>query len=74
MTIMEKFIEILKTDHDKAFDFIANNAWNFSKDELKDIIKELLYAIYSEVDDIDQKSIFECAVNELEEWYTEAQR
>lgn len=46
--IMKQFVEILKNNPDKAYDFIANNAHMFSKYELADIIKELLYGIYSE--------------------------
>lgn len=45
---MNQFVEILKNNPDKAYDFIANNAHMFSKYELVDIIKELLYGIYSE--------------------------
>lgn len=43
---MKEFIETLKNNPDGAFDFICNNYYKMSKDELKDIIKELLYAIH----------------------------
>lgn len=42
---MKEFVEVLKNNPDKAFDYISNNYYKFSKDELKDIIKELLYSI-----------------------------
>lgn len=45
---MNQFVEILKNNPDHAYDFIANNAYMFSDYELANIIKELLYGIYSE--------------------------
>lgn len=48
--IMNQFMEILRNDPNKAYDFIANTYWNMSKGELADIIKELLYAIYHEAE------------------------
>ena len=45
-TMMEQFINCLKNNPDHAFDFIANEYYKFSKDELKDMCKELLYGIY----------------------------
>ena len=47
---MQQFMEILRNDPNKAYDFIANNSYMFSKYELVDIIKELLYAIYHEAE------------------------
>lgn len=69
--LMKQFIEILRNDHDKAFDFIANNAWQFSKDELRNICKELVYGIYKSVEDVDQDSLFENVADELFDWYSE---
>lgn len=48
--IMNEFMEILRKNPNKAYDFIANTYWNFEKCELADIIKELLYAIYHEAE------------------------
>ena len=42
---MKEFVEVLKNNPNGAFDYISNNYYKFSKDELKDIIKELLYSI-----------------------------
>ena len=44
--VMVKFIEVLKTNPNHAYDFIANNYWKFSKEELASVAKELLYAIH----------------------------
>lgn len=44
---MNEFIEILKNNPNHAYDFISNNYYKMSKDELKDIIKELLYVIHT---------------------------
>lgn len=66
--LMKQFIEILRNDHGKAFDFLANNAWKFSKDELRNISKELVYGIYMHVGDMDQDSLFEEVAEELEDY------
>lgn len=47
-TMME-FTEILKNEPQKAYDFICNNYYIFSKDKLADIIKELLYSLHYHV-------------------------
>ena len=46
---MEKHLEefLQSTVSDKSYDYIANNYYNFTKEELKDIILELLYAIHT---------------------------
>ena len=76
MENMKEFIEILRNEPDKAFDFIANNGWKFSKTELVDIAKELLYGIYHETEwglivKADHDKILKNAADELEEIYTE---
>ena len=43
--MMEQFIDCLRNNPDHAFDFIANEYYKFSKDELKDICKELLFIL-----------------------------
>lgn len=47
---MMQFMETLRNNPDNAYDFIANNSHMFSKYELADIIKELLYGIYYEAE------------------------
>lgn len=49
--IMRNFVETLETELARkeecsAYDFIVENYMDFSKSELKDIIKELLYAVH----------------------------
>ena len=67
-SLMKQFVEILRNDHDTAFDFLADNAWKFSKDELRNISKELVYGIYMHVRDMDQNSVFETVAEELEDY------
>lgn len=43
---MMEFTEVLKNEPDKAYDFIINNSYRFSKDGLADILKEMLYSIH----------------------------
>ena len=76
MENMMEFIEILRNNPDKAFDYIANNGWKFDKSELVNITKELLYGIYAEAEhglivQADHDRILERAADELEEQYTE---
>ncbi|MBR5604274.1 MAG: hypothetical protein IKW51_08745 [Bacteroidales bacterium] len=75
-TIMKQFIDCLKNNPDHAFDFIANEYYKFSKDELKDICKELLYGIYHAencgyISKEDGKIIYECVADELHDNYSE---
>lgn len=74
--IMVEFVEVLRNNPDGAFDFIANNGHNFSKYELVDIAKELLYAIHYEANfglltTADHDQILANAADELAENYAE---
>ena len=74
--IMSQFVEILRNNPNKAYDFIANTYWNMSKSELADIIKELLYAIYYEAEYglivfADHDKILANAADELADMYEE---
>ena len=51
---MEELIGILREDCGKAYDFISNNYTNFSKSELADVAKELIYAIHNNVKGLDE--------------------
>ena len=69
--MMKQFIEILRNNPDHAYDFIANNAWNFSKDELRNIIKEFLYAINRDLSALEYEEITTCVAEELNDMYSE---
>lgn len=72
MDKMKEFIEVLKNNPDKAYDYICNNYYKFSKDELKDIIKELLYSIYDNtMHKAEHNKFLFDAATELEDFYTE---
>jgi len=43
--IREEFLDTLLSD--SSYDYIANNYYKFTPEELKDIILELLYAIHT---------------------------
>lgn len=68
---MKEFIEIMKNNPDKAYEFICNNYYKMSKEELKDIAKELLYAIYDNVTTWEHDRILKNTAEELEEMYEE---
>ena len=67
--IMVQFVEILKNDPNYAYDFIAQNYWNMDKEELANIVKELLYAIHS-FNKMEEAEILESIGNELEDIYS----
>lgn len=74
--IMNQFVEILRNNPNKAYDFIANNGHLFSKCELVDIIKELLYGIYHEAEwglitTADHNKILANTADELADIYEE---
>ena len=76
--VIKEFVEILRNNPNKAYDFISNNYHRFSKSEMVDIVKELLYGIYHEAEyglitKADHDKILENAADELEEsWADEA--
>ena len=69
--MMEKFVEILRNNPDHAYDFICNNAWQFSKDELRNIIKELLFAISHDLSELEHEEILNEVAEELNDMYSE---
>ena len=42
---MQEFTEVLKNEPLKAYDFISNNSYRMSKNDLANIVKELLYGM-----------------------------
>lgn len=68
---MNEFIEVLKNNPNGAYDFICNNYYKMSKEELKDITKELLFAIYDNVDKVEHNKILADVAEELESSYVE---
>lgn len=72
MEEMKDFIDVLKTNPDNAYDFICNNYYKMSKEELKDIVKELLYSVYDNVIVTKEyNKIMDDVANELEDMYAE---
>lgn len=70
--MMKEFIKVLKENPNHAYDFIANNYHKFSKEELKDITKELLYAIYDNpIVKSEHDEILSSVAEELEDIYDE---
>ena len=68
---MLELIETLKNNPDGAYDFICNNYYNMSKEELKDIIKELLYAVHDNTSKAEHNKILDDVAIELAENYDE---
>lgn len=63
---MTNFIDVLKNNPNGAYDYICNEYYNMSKEELKDIIKELLYAVYDNMTEAEHNKILEDTAIELE--------
>ena len=57
----KELLEACKTGN--MYDFIANNAYQFSKDELVEILKQTFYAIYQRLQDQNKE------VEQLIPWY-----
>lgn len=68
---MEEFLKVLRNDYDGAYDCICREYWQMDKTELKDIIKELLYAIYYYTSEFEEKKIFKNVYEELKDYYDE---
>lgn len=68
---MEEFIKVLKNNPNNAYDFICNNYYKMSKDELKNVAKELLYAIHSNVTKEEHDKILNDVADELADTYEE---
>lgn len=68
---MKEFIDVLKSNPDGAYDYICNNYYKMSKEELKDIAKELLYAVHDNVTKAEHNKILEDVATELEDFYVE---
>lgn len=72
---VREFVEVMETelarkDECSAYDYITENYMDFSKSELKDIIKELLYALHCaeqrhDIMRIDYETILGDAAEEL---------
>lgn len=68
---MKGFIDVLKNNPNGAYDYICNNYYKMSKEELKDITKELLYAVHDNVTEKEHDEILKDVATELEDFYTE---
>lgn len=70
--IMKEFIDVLKNNPNHAYDYLCENYYRMTKDELKDIAKELLYAIYDNAYSTEEHdSILNNVATELEDFYEE---
>ena len=71
MDAMKGFIDVLKNNPNGAYDFICNNYYKMSKEELKDIIKELLYAVHDNTEEAEHNKILNDVASELADVYEE---
>lgn len=69
---MANFTEILKNEPKKAYDFIVNYGHLFDKNELINIIKELIYGMHASLlDSIFENTMLNIGI-ELDDQYDEA--
>lgn len=66
---MNEFVQVLKNNPKAAYDFISNNYYKMSVEELKDITKELLYAIHTNTTEKEHDKILSDVAEELEQQY-----
>ena len=69
---MANFTEILKNEPKKAYDFIANYGHLFDKNELINIIKELIYGMHVSFGNAQFLSVMLDVGIELDDQYDEA--
>lgn len=69
---MANFTETLKNDPKKAYDFIANYGHLFNKNDLINIIKELIYGMHTcLIDSLFENTMLNIGI-ELDDQYDEA--
>ena len=68
---MRYFIGTLKSNPSSAYDFICDNYYKMSKEELKDIAKELLYVMHVKMDETEHDKALGYVAEELENSYSE---
>ena len=66
---MKDFVNVLKDNPSGAYDFMANNYYKMSKEEIRDIAKELLYAIHTNTTEAEHNKILKDTAYELMEQY-----
>lgn len=71
MDVMKEFIKLLEANPDKAYDFISNEYYRMSKDDLKNVAKELLYAMYDKMTKEEHNEALADVAEELKSFYTE---
>ena len=71
MEVMKEFIELLENNPHKAYDFISNEYYRMDKDTLKDIAKELLYAMHDKMTKVEHDKALADVAEELKSFYTE---
>ena len=71
MEVIKEFIAILENNPDKAYDFISNEYYRMDRDTLKDITKELLYAMYDKMTKEEHNEALADVAEELKSFYTE---
>ena len=69
MMEMRYFIGVLKSNPNAAYDFICNNYYKMSKDELKDIAKELLFIMHVKMTEEEHDKALGFVAEELENFY-----
>lgn len=67
--VMIEFAELLKNDHNHAYDFICDNHHKMSKSEIVFIVKEMIYSIYNNCFESQAENIYNDVATELEEEY-----
>lgn len=62
---MKALIEVLKNNPNGAYDYMANNYYKYSKEELNSVVKELLYAIHTNTTEKEHNKILDDVAEEL---------
>lgn len=69
MDAMKEFVDVLRNNPNSAYDYLASNYYKMSAEEIRDVAKELLYAIHTNTTKAEHDKILKDAAYELMEQY-----
>ena len=68
---MNYLIGVFESNPDAAYDYICNNYYKMSKEELKDVAKELLYIMHVKMSKEEHDKALGYVAEELRDFYAE---
>ena len=66
--VMDRFITVCKEEPDEAYDFFLRTWEGMTKEDMKNIVQELMYAVWEKAR-FDERRVLKCLGKELEDKY-----